>query len=575
MNAIIGMSDLMKTDNLDSIQINYFSDIKKSAKALLQIINDILDFSKIEAGKLEIIPIHFSLLTFYDNLCSMCQFSAGAKGLEFIHSYAPDVPNVIYGDEVRYRQIITNLLHNAVKYTRHGCIDFKISVEHRNGTEHLRFSVIDTGIGIKKTDIPHLFDSFQQIDGKVNYAILGTGLGLAITKMLVDIMEGEIEVESEYGEGSMFTIYLPFTKGDPAKMNLQESFFPIKVRDASILVVDDNAINLAVAKGFMVLHNIEADTAESGPAAIEMIRSKHYDIVFMDHMMPDMDGIEATAIIREMDGGKYKGIPVIALTANAVVGAREMFAEAGMDDFISKPIDEARINQILTRWLPEEKIDLMHVAIHKTENDEDFTSHIFSELAHIVELDVQLGLFHVGGSKAVYISVLRQFCNEMAGYLNNIKKYMWDSDEKNYKIIMHAVKGMLSNIGNETLSEWAYKLEMSSGQLNGNEIINDTVAFCEEASQLCLKLLDTGLLKENTPQNKQTGSEEELNPRLDELIEACLTGDSERVDEINIWLSLRTFGEMTDLTITDICGLLDNFDYEQAVALIKKLRENQ
>jgi HPt (histidine-containing phosphotransfer) domain-containing protein len=262
----------------------------------------------------------------------------------------------------------------------------------------------------------------------------------------------------------------------------------------------------------------------------------------------------------------------VALTANAVVGAREMFAEAGMDDFISKPIDEARINQILTRWLPEEKIDYNHAGVRVVDTEQEYASHIFTSLANIEELDIRLGLFHVGGNKAVYISVLRQFCNEMTGYLNNIKRYLWDGDVKNYKIVMHAAKGMFNNIGVKILSEWAYQLEYSDLHINDDEHIAGTLAFCEDASKFCVKLLDTGLMKGKIPTNKQTTTEEELERQLEILTEACLTGDSDKADEIQIWLTVHTFDETTDIAVSDICGLLSTYEYETAVEKINKLR---
>ena len=573
MNAIIGMSDLIRTDNLDTVQLNYFSDIKKSAKALMQIINDILDFSKIEAGKLEIIPVHFNLEALNDNICSMFQFSAGAKGLEFIRSVETDVPKVIYGDEVRFRQIITNLLNNSIKYTRNGSVYFKVGVEQRHMRDFLRFSVIDTGIGIKEEDIPSLFDSFRQVDGKTNRTIIGTGLGLSITRMLVDMMNGTIEVESEYGVGSAFTIYLPLIRGNPSRVNVQESLLPVKVKEASILVVDDNTVNLAVAKGFMLLHNIEADTASSGAMAIEMIRAKKYDIVFMDHMMPEMDGIEATKIIREMDDGKYDDMPIVALTANAVVGVKELFSEAGMNDVISKPIEEARLNFILMRWLPEEKIDFFNdeTGHTETETETEGLDNIYYRLSKIDDLDVAFGLFHVGGNKTVYVSVLRQFCSELNGYLDDIQRFMREQDIKGYVVKMHAVKGMLANIGLGKMSEWAFRLECYNGNMDDEKVISETESFGRFVSRVRDTLAETGIMQKASLAVKLEASEDALKQRLNDLTLACQQGDSDKVDELSAWLTIHTLNDTVDASLAELCELLASFDYDIAIHKIEKM----
>jgi CheY-like chemotaxis protein len=359
MNAIIGMSDLMRVDNLDNLQRRYFADIKKMAKALLQIINDILDFSKIEAGKLELIPSDFNLAELYDNICSMSKFTANAKELEFKSYIDESLPAAVYGDAVRFRQIFTNIANNAIKYTRRGHVSLALERHAQGGREYIKFSVTDTGIGIKQEDMPKLFEVFSQFDVKKNQGIVGTGLGLSITKTLVSMMGGELTVESEYGRGSTFTVFLPLAEGNPE--NIDRSFELARVMakdDAAVLVVDDNQINITVALGLLAAHNISGNAAESGEQAIEKVKSKRYDIIFMDHMMPGMDGIETTKRIRALGGELFARLPIIALTANAVTGARDSFIEGGMNDFISKPVEPAQLNAVLAKWLPPEKVAL-------------------------------------------------------------------------------------------------------------------------------------------------------------------------------------------------------------------------
>ncbi|MDR3119967.1 MAG: response regulator [Clostridiales bacterium] len=354
MNAIIGMSDLMRTDNLDSTQRGYFEDIKKMSKALLQIINDILDFSRIEAGRMEIVPIHFNLLEMLDNVCSMCRFMAEAKELTFRDSFDSNVPTVVFGDDVRIRQVLVNLLNNAVKYTQEGEVTLRVRRAEKDGRSCISFTVSDTGVGIKEAELPHLFSAFRQLDAATNRGIVGTGLGLSIVKNLVSLMDGELTVESQYGVGSVFTLLLPLAEGDPERIE-RASYTPLLTAadDARVLVVDDNGINLKVAVAYLARHNIQADTARSGAEAIEKVRGGHYDLVFMDHMMPEMDGVEATRRIRAMGFDK---LPIVALSANAVSGVRERFLAAGMDDFVSKPIDPTALNVALGKWLPPDKI---------------------------------------------------------------------------------------------------------------------------------------------------------------------------------------------------------------------------
>ena len=357
MNAIIGMIDLMRTDNLDETQMSFLTDIKKMSHALLQIINDILDFSKIEVGKLDLVPVHFSLFDLYENICSVSRFATGSKDLEFRHSFDPRIPAVVYGDDIRIRQVITNLVNNAVKYTKEGYVDF--AIRRLDAGEEDAFAIIvkDTGIGIKEEDFPKLFGSFQQLDSAVNHGIVGSGLGLAITKQLVSMMKGRIDFQSVYGEGSAFMVQLPLIPGDPDKVERRYLKSRVLVSpDVRVLVVDDNYINLKVALAFLALHNIHGERAENGAEALEKIRRKPYDLVFMDHMMPEMDGVETVKRIRRLEQPWAAAMPIIALSANAVSGAKETFLAAGMNDFISKPIDAGELNRKLVRWLPADKI---------------------------------------------------------------------------------------------------------------------------------------------------------------------------------------------------------------------------
>jgi PAS domain S-box-containing protein len=471
MNAIIGMSDLMRTDNLDALQQSFFADIKAMSKALLQIINDILDISKIEAGKMEIRPIHFNLQELCENIRSLSRFTAESKDLAFRYSFDENIPRIIYGDDVRIRQVITNIVNNAIKYTKEGYVDFSVGGEKKDGRDYIIFRVKDTGIGIKREDFPKLFGTFQQLDGDSNRGIMGTGLGLSITKNLVTLMGGEIDFESEYGAGSVFTIRLPLSAGDPGQVDPKTLGFRVQAAaDTAVLVVDDNRINLKVALAFLAVHNIHADTAGSGAEAIEKIQKKPYDLIFMDHMMPEMDGIETTRRIRAWEKsrnssrGKFPGngkvspeappgVPIIALSANAVSGTRERFLEAGMNDFISKPIDSGELNRKLAFWLPEQKISRAGVpAGGKTR-----VPPAPRESAAV--LDRERGLENVGGDEVLYQQLLEIFRKDHGGDFQKIKQALEQGDVSRAHRLAHTLKGASGLLGASPVRYAAFEIE--------------------------------------------------------------------------------------------------------------------
>ena len=354
MNAIIGVAGMLKSTGLDERQYGYLKSIQDSSHVLLNLINDILDLSKIEADKLELVEGYFRLKDLLRHLESMFELMFQQKGIYFVCEYSGDLPEVVYGDDKRIRQILTNILNNALKYTKHGRVEFRVCKEPGG---MLRFEVEDTGIGIRKDALPKIFSAFEQLDLARNKGVIGTGLGLAITRRLCGLMNGSIEVESEYDKGSCFTVRLPLGEGSPADLSPEErsEVFTFKVTGARALIVDDIEINLQIASYILDMFGVVSDSVQSGRQAIEMAASNTYDIIFMDHMMPEMDGIEATKIIRSM--GKPAGdVPVVALTANAVSDAVEKFFAAGFADFLSKPIDDAAMARCLLKWLPKEKI---------------------------------------------------------------------------------------------------------------------------------------------------------------------------------------------------------------------------
>jgi len=355
MNAIIGMTELALHENITSTVKEYILIVKQAGTNLLSIINDILDFSRIESGKMKIVSSNYSFSSLINDVVNIIKMRIAESGLRFDIKIDSNIPNSLIGDETRIKQVLLNILNNAMKYTQKGFISLSASGKVTGNTALLTIEVADSGSGIKQEDLGKLFGEFVQVDMMSKKGTEGTGLGLAIAKNLIKMMNGDISVQSEYGKGSTFTVKLP------QKISSDELFDSIKndnitikfnAPNARVLVVDDIDANLKVVKGLIKPYKMQVDLCTSGAKAIEMIKANSYDLVFMDHMMPEMDGVETTKIIREM----YANLPIIALTANAVSGVKEMFLSSGFNDFLSKPIEIINLNSILEKWLPKERI---------------------------------------------------------------------------------------------------------------------------------------------------------------------------------------------------------------------------
>ena len=357
MNAILGMSEMLGRSKLNGEQSKYLTDIRRSSQSLLSIINDILDFSKIEAGRMELVNTNYSLQGLLDNLNSMFSHLLGVKGLVFDFKVDDGFPATAHGDENRVRQILTNLLSNALKYTNEGRVGLQAGFSEAG---QMRFSIKDSGIGIRDEDKDKLFRPFEQLDLRKNKNVVGTGLGLAISRNLCKIMGGDLWFESVYGKGSTFFAEIPFMEAEAEVFEEIMAVDDFSASDAKILVVDDIDINLTVAEAMLSLFKIVPDTAICGLDAIRLAGENKYDIIFMDHMMPGMDGIETTKNIRK-NCIINQNSPIIALTANAINGMEEMFLENKFDDFLPKPLEFEPLNLCLRKWLDEGLI-INHIA---------------------------------------------------------------------------------------------------------------------------------------------------------------------------------------------------------------------
>jgi len=571
MNAIIGMSELLAHEPLNNRQMGYVNDINHSATALLAIINDILDMSKIESGKMELLPIDYDFHALADNIHSMFTYVSKEKGLEFKFEIDNNIPHYLYGDDIRLRQIIINIIGNAVKFTEKGYVRFKAA----NNNNNLVFEISDTGKGIKHEDIANLFNAFQQAGSEENRKIVGTGLGLSICQSFVTMMGGSISIESEYGKGSVFTITVPLIKGDGEKVKIAAAPKGKKIYapNAKILVVDDSEFNLIVADGLLGLSNIKPKTASSGFTAIEMIQQIDFDIVFMDHMMPEMDGVETTARIRAL-GGKYEKLTIIALTANAVQGAKEFFLANGFNDFVSKPIDIRELVSAVERWLPKELLETIPETSEKTvvktsDGLADEISDFLKILKGIKEINIKIGMESAVDKESLYkkavelsIEQLPIECVKMSDSLNMGKIDVFAN-------LAHTVKSILATIGAVDLCEISFKLEMSAK-------VGDAATYKELFPDFHKRLLAlskqlSAAFTEKTVIKRKPGDEEILHENIEKALIAAEEYDEDRgLCAIKPLLSL-DFGEDINTLLEDAAKEFKKFNCEKAKSLMNRI----
>ncbi|MCQ2526450.1 MAG: ATP-binding protein [Lachnospiraceae bacterium] len=369
INAVLGLNELIARESTESNIQMYSSNVADAGNALLSLVNDVLDFSKIEAGRMELAPADYELNILLRECKNMLTTKIVTKGLAFNIKNNPDIPNCLYGDEVRIRQILVNLMNNAVKYTDCGSITLDVDYEQLDDDRVLlKFSVTDTGIGIREEDLPALFESFKRIDLEHNRKLEGSGLGLNIAKSFIELMGGTIDVSSVYGQGSTFTVHIPqLVKGDNkigvfnmdnADSKKKKYVASFHAPNAKLLIVDDVPINIKVIKGLIRQTQVNIDAAESGPECLEKMATTKYDLVLLDHMMPNMDGVEVMKRLTEDKTHANQDTPIIMLTANAILGAKEEYLELGFAGYLSKPVHPDELEAMIVKNLPAELVEL-------------------------------------------------------------------------------------------------------------------------------------------------------------------------------------------------------------------------
>ncbi|GHV53683.1 hypothetical protein FACS1894216_12150 [Synergistales bacterium] len=537
MNAIIGMSELAGREYGKPEGLAYINGIKHAGVSLLSIINDILDFSKIGSGNFQIASAPYEMSSLLNDVLTIIKIRLGDKQIEFIEDIDASLPSNVIGDETRVRQILLNLLSNAAKYTENGFIKFSARCEKNGeGSIILTFSVEDSGIGIKPGDMGNLFGDFSRVDTARNKGIEGTGLGLSIAKSLCAAMGGDITVSSEYGKGSMFTAvitqeigeYKPIgaIQGMPPERSSSVSFTAPGV---SVLIVDDVATNLIVTEGLLAPYKMDILTCTGGREAVDMVRARHFDLVFMDHMMPGMDGVKATQIIRATGGVQFKKLPIIALTANAVSGVKEMFLENGFDDFLSKPIEISKLNDIIKKWIPKER----QMKITQERIEENAAE---PEVKLIIDgVDTAKGI-SVCGSVSRYRATLEVYCRDAESRLKFFGSAPNGEETDAFAIQAHALKSASASIGADGLSKSAALLEKAAKERDADTIGEHVEAFGASLAAIVQNIRAALAGARKREGSADSVSDEEIISLLSELkknIGAFVDGNSQNISVID------------------------------------------
>jgi len=475
INGILGMNTMLLKECKDATLLEYAQNIQNAGHTLLSLVNDVLDITKIESGKMELLIGDYDLFAVLNDCYSVADPRAQSKGLEFNINVNPKTPSLLSGDEVRLRQIINNLLSNAIKYTPSGTVDLLVdfkTLPEENSNKRIELVVIvaDTGIGIRSDDRGKLFQSFERIDLDRNRNIEGTGLGLNLTKKLVEMMDGRVLVKSVYGSGSVFEVHVPqpvigdavignFMERHKEFISFNSGVKKFKAKNARLLVVDDVSMNLKVVCGLLKETEIKVDTATNGEDALALVEGNHYDLILLDHMMPVMDGIETLQCMKDIKSFDIKKTPVVMLTANAVVGAKDAYIQAGFTDYITKPIREEVLLTTVKKLLPPELIDKVDVA---EKNSPMSTSHSVDDLSGV--LDTATGLGYCMNDKGFYREMLVEYVKN--DRLADLESSFAKGDFENYRINMHSLKSTSLTIGAVALSETAKTIEIACKEGN-------------------------------------------------------------------------------------------------------------
>lgn len=552
MNAIMGFSELLLKEKLEPQALEYVQDIRRSSQSLLALINEILDISKIESGKMELVNGNYYTANLLNDVSVIISNQAREKGLEFKLNLDKDIPCQMYGDKIRLREIMINLLNNAIKYTDSGTVTLEMSVLEKTPDQaYIKIAVTDTGIGIREEDQENLFQKFTRVDQKIHYDIEGSGLGLAIVKGYVTLMNGRVMLDSTYGKGSTFTVLLNQKIVDDTPMNYEathsentsdSSIGAMMISDVDVLVVDDNKINLKLAKNTLNAYGLHVDVADNGADAIEMCRDKKYQLAFIDQMMPEMDGIETMKTIRKINdyygaGGEGK---IIVLTADAVIGARERLLEEGFDEYLGKPMNFRQLERLFLRFLPKDKIKIEQntpvLEVLITEED------IFYLKSTLPQVDLDYGLCQCGGGLQDYLKTLQIIFEYGPRQVQELRELWEQHNVTDYTTKVHSMKSTVRSIGAMELGNQAEALEMA-GRSGDEAYISRMDQTFESEYGLLMERIEE-VLKHYAPEKQENGEEREM---LDE--------------------------RMTEHVLTNIRQCVEDFDFTRIFDILEELKQ--
>ena len=586
INAVLGMNEMILRECSDKQVLSYAANIQSAGKTLLFLINDILDMSKIESGKMEIVQVEYAPENLIMDLWNVIFLRAQEKGLSIRFSLEETLPKTLYGDDVRIKQIVTNLLTNAVKYTPQGGIEMNVAYEKRDeGELMLMISVKDTGMGIRQEDMGKLFESFQRLDEEKNRNIEGTGLGMNITMSLLKLMDGKMEVTSEYGKGSEFTVTIPQkiicdeptgdfeTMKERHEQSLSRKSQSFEAPEASVLVVDDNSMNLTVFTSLLKRTRMKITTADSGRKCLALVEKERYHMIFMDHMMPDMDGIETLHEIRKLTDSPNKDTPVIALTANALSGAREGYLKEGFADFLTKPIDSEMLEMTVKKYLPQD-------LIREAEADETGKDHDVSQTGYeswlSYGISIENGLSHAKNDKEMYLEFLRIFLRDRSKQ-EEMQRFIEEQNGKDYATWVHGLKGNARILGADQLADMAFAHEQQSKAGNMQYVAD----HWEELLSVWDKTLEgfqkfiAAYDKESPDQYRAAADGEVLHLTETDLSEVvALLDDFERdraVDRLKTWMAAPLESSMRERIQNVLIALEDEFDEDKALQMLREM----
>ncbi len=544
INAILGMNEMiLRETNINQIY-EYAENIKAAGKVLLSIVNDILDFSKVEAGKMEILPQQYDLSAIIVELINMIKPRAEEKNLEFIVDINKNIPRELYGDNIRIKQCILNLLTNAVKYTQKGHVTFAINFETIDQEYiNLIIKVSDTGIGINKEDLQKIFYPFDRVDEERNKTIEGTGLGLSIVQSLLKQMESKLEIKTEYNVGSEFSFKLKQKIMTDEKVGDLKHVYESTVKiekykellhapDAKLLFVDDTQMNLDVCVGLLKKTQIQVDTATSGMAALQKVCNKKYDIIFIDHRMPQMDGIETLEAMKHLPENLNNDTPSVALTANAIQGSREMYLKSGFTDYLPKPINPAKLENLIRKYLPADLIKANSEGEVEQSPSEEIDD---KDLPNLEGIDIHFGLNNCGDF-GLLKQMFCQFHDTIDQKAEELQSYLNENNIQDYKIKVHALKSTSRLIGAVHLSEKAELLEHAAESGKIDFIKENTPELLSQYQKFKEILRDYTEKKEGS-ENKEKIDNNSLKEKLKELIQGIEDYDYDKLENIQKFLN--------------------------------------